>query len=545
MEPTLPQRLQEQKLRLNAERPKRAVAYIRVSDESQIDGESLDTQRASIQRYAGEHGLEIIRWFGDEGVSGKTVKKRKDMLDMLRYCAHNKGKVGYALFYNMKRASRDTGTYYAEIRGVLQGLGIAVRSATEHIDDTPVGRYMETILVAGGQLDNELKGISTNDNMRSLARQGWWQHGHLLGYDLKNIYHAPKKKHTTLKRNHYAPIVTELFKAFADGGLTQADIKRMAQERGLRNYRGKHLDDNGVYRMLTQPAYAGYICSKFTDYEMYEGQHFNEAVTDLETFQRVQHRLSSTSRSRKGITITVENETYPLKRFVLCPNCQKPLYASGPQTGGGKSHSPRYHCARKSCIGLVPSIKADTANQLFAELLKDMQPTQSTLKLYKEILNRTAMRQLEGLNRRLSDLRSILSSLDEERATAMRRWNKGEMTDADKDEIIATVEVDKMGKREQILELEEQQSLKQAQIDYVMNFMGNAHKMWVDAPVAMRQGFQRAIFPEGVILDTKTIQFGTTNISPLYRYIPNKKDLSAKEKSLVVTPRGIEPLLPG
>ena len=306
------------------------------------------------------------------------------------------------------------------------------------------------------------------------------------------------------------------------------------------------MDENAVYRMFTQPAYAGYICSKHTNFEMYEGQHLKEAIVDLETFQAVQIQLERQSRNRKGIVIKPNNDSlYPLKRFVLCFNCQEPLYASGPKTGGGKSHSPRYHCARQSCRGIVPSIKAEVANDRFAELLLDIQPTASTLRLYKEILNRTAIKQLDGLNERLSTLRMSLNSLDEERSIAMRRWNMGKMSDLDKDEIIATVESDKAEKRDQIHELEQQQSIKQTQIDYVMNFMGDVHKLWVDADVEMRQKFQRAIFPDGVILNTKTRDFGTTKISPVYRYIPTKKDLSETEKSLLVIPPGIEPGLPG
>ena len=243
--------------------------------------------------------------------------------------------------------------------------------------------------------------------------------------------------------------------------------------------------------------------------------------------------------------MVINNEQYPLKRFMLCFNCQKPLYGSSPKTGGGKSHSPRYHCARNSCRGIVPSIKAETANELFANLLKEIQPEESTIKLYKEILNRTALKQLDNLNRRLGVLRNALTSLESERSTAMRRWNSGGMTDAEKDDLLASIDSDRLEKREQLASLEEQQSIKRAQIDYIMNFMGNAYKLWMDADVEMRQRFQNIIFPEGVILNTKTMQFGASKISPLYRYVPNKKDLSIKEKSLVVTLPGIEPGLPG
>lgn len=123
MEPIIPKRLLNEKNRLSIERPKKAVAYIRVSDDSQIDGESLDTQKAHIETYAKRHGLDIVKWFGDEGESAKTVNKRTEMMDMLKYCAANKGKVGYAIFYNMKRASRDIKSYYGDFKDGLRGLG--------------------------------------------------------------------------------------------------------------------------------------------------------------------------------------------------------------------------------------------------------------------------------------------------------------------------------------------------------------------------------------------------------------------------------------
>lgn len=540
---SIPQRLLDQKKKQNRKRPNIAVAYIRVSDDGQIDNESLTTQKQLIQQYADRNGLEIIRWFGDEGKSAKSVSKRDDMMIMLNYCAANKGQIGYALFYNMKRASRDAPSYYADFKTILTGLGMAVRSATEHIDDTPAGRFIEGVLVLNGQLDNETKGVTTTDNMQSVARQGWYQHGYLIGYDLKRIKVGIKKKHTTLKRNRDWEKVRDLFETYARGDFTQADIKRMAKEKGLKNFQGKYPDDNGIYRMLTQPAYAGYICSKHTNWEMYEGKHLKEAIVDLETFQRVQQVINAQSRNRTGTKVIVANELFPLKRFVRCFNCNNYLYASSPKTGGGKSYSPRYHCARKQCVGVVPSISASKANEAFNQLLSDIQPAESTLKLYKEILNRTAMKQLDNLNSRLSTLRNALSLLDEERSIAMRRWNKGEMDTEDKDEIIIRVEADRFEKKDQIANLETQQAIKKSQIDYAMNFMHDAYKLWLDADVDLRQKFQKAIFPEGVVLDTKTLKFGTQTISPLYRYILNKKDLSISEKSLVVTPAGFEPAI--
>lgn len=542
----LPERLQAQKQKLSVQRSNKAVAYIRVSDDGQVDGESLTTQKERIQQYANQNGLEIVKWFGDDkrGQSAKTINKREQMKAMIKYSAQHKGKIGYALFYNMKRASRNATSYYSDFRTVLEGLGMAVRSASEHIDDTPAGRFIEGVLVLNGQLDNEIKAGTTIDNMEGVARQGWYQHQHLIGYDLVHIKIGPKKKRTTLKRNKEAEAVKELFEAFAKGGLTQADIKRMAKEKGLRNAKGKHPDDNGIHRMLTQPAYAGYICSKHTKYDMVEGKHFKEAIVTEEVFMAVQQRINTSSRKRPGRTFNMPvDKVYPLSRFIICFNCNNNFYYSSPKTGSG-GRSPRYHCARKQCRGIVPSVGAEKANEAFAAFLKDISPSESTLRLYKEILNRTAMNQLDNINSRIGRLRNAVSALDTERSTAMRRWNKGEMTDTDKDEIIATLESEKADLREQLVSLEDQQSIKVSQIDYAMNFMGDAHKLWVDADLEMRQRFQKVIFPEGVVLNSKTLEFGTEKMSPLYRYAPIKKDLSVKEKSLLVIREGIEPPTP-
>ena len=75
--------------------------------------------------------------------------------------------------------------------------------------------------------------------------------------------------------------------------------------------------------------------------------------------------------------------------------------------------------------------------------------------------------------------------------------------------------------------------------------MHDVQRLWIDADPDLKIRFQKMIFPEGLTFDTTTLTFGTSTISPLYRYVPNKNDLSVKEKSHLVTSRGIEPLLPG
>lgn len=190
-------------------------------------------------------------------------------------------------------------------------------------------------------------------------------------------------------------------------------------------------------------------------------------------------------------------------------------------------------------------MKADTLHNFFADMLGDITPTEDVLKLYREILNRQALKQLGNINSRLDQQRKRLGELDKERLEALRNANSGSLTAAEKDDLIASISADKAEVQENIDQLEEQQRVKQSAIEYALNFMHDVKQLWIDADPDLKARFQKMIFPEGLTFDTTTLVFGTDTISPLYRYAPNKKDLSVKEKSLLVIPRGIEPLLPG
>ena len=267
----------------------------------------------------------------------------------------------------------------------------------------------------------------------------------------------------------------------------------------------------------------------------------------LPLFEKVQRVLAQQSRvvNKAGKPKLIVNPAYPLKRFLLCYNCNQAYRASAPLSGGGKSHSARYHCPREGCLGTIKSLGADVVHKLFSELLEEITPSDGALRLYKEILNRQALVQLGNLNKRLEVQRKKLSGLDGERLQALRNANNGELNADEKAELLAGIEADKVEVLDNISKLEEQQLAKQSAIEYALNFMHDVKKLWQDADPDLKLRFQKMIFPDGLTFNTTTRSFGTLQISPLYRYAPNKKGLSMAEKSSLVIPRRIELLLPG
>lgn len=50
----------------------KALGYLRVSGDSQIEGDGFPRQRETIQAWARQHGYRIVRWFTEQGISGTT-----------------------------------------------------------------------------------------------------------------------------------------------------------------------------------------------------------------------------------------------------------------------------------------------------------------------------------------------------------------------------------------------------------------------------------------------------------------------------------------
>ena len=64
---------------------KRAAAYVRISSQKQVNGESPATQREAIQRYADFNNIDIVEWFEDIAKSGKNAD-RDGLQDLMGYC---------------------------------------------------------------------------------------------------------------------------------------------------------------------------------------------------------------------------------------------------------------------------------------------------------------------------------------------------------------------------------------------------------------------------------------------------------------------------
>ena len=124
----------------------RAVAYIRVSDLSQVEGKSLDAQERLFQELCRNRGWDAVRVYREEGVSAHldSIRKRPVFRQLLDQSG--RGLFDVVVVHTLDRWARN-------LRVMLEGLsilgrhGVGLVSITENIDyTTPHGKMATQML---------------------------------------------------------------------------------------------------------------------------------------------------------------------------------------------------------------------------------------------------------------------------------------------------------------------------------------------------------------------------------------------------------------
>src|SRR3989338_3578630 len=99
---------------------KKAVIYLRVSTEEQVDNFSLGSQEDICRKEAEKRGYEVVEVFREEGRSAKTILGRPVLISLLEYCRKNKTKIQAVFAYRLDRISRQTADYLAIRKKLLE-----------------------------------------------------------------------------------------------------------------------------------------------------------------------------------------------------------------------------------------------------------------------------------------------------------------------------------------------------------------------------------------------------------------------------------------
>jgi len=277
------------------------------------------------------------------------------------------------------------------------------------------------------QHDNKVKSTRVKDNMKIHAKEGYRMSKAPLG--LKNVRDV-RDKSTLAPVEGIADKVASLLEAYSTGTHTLASLIKMCEVIGLKSAKGKPMQIQAISKMLRNPIYAGLEMSKHTEGQLIPSK-FKGIITPA-TFHRNQELLRSNKNT--AATYKKNNPEFPLRRFLLCSECNKPLTGSAPVGGSGK-RSPRYHCSR--CH--LPSVQSGEIHEQFLHLLASLKPDPDIEKFLKEIIVRVWRDETKTLGNKQKKLHKVLEELTERRNKVVEMLVAGKITVEEKQEQVARI----------------------------------------------------------------------------------------------------------
>lgn len=228
---------------------KRVAIYKRVSTMDQArEGYSLDAQERVLRAYCEEQGHIVYNIYADEGISGKDIKHRPHMQELIEDARKNVFDI--VLVWSLSRFTRSVADLYTTW-DYLQKRDIALISYTESFDtSTPTGRAMMGILGVFAQMEREVTAERVAAAMEERANKGLRTCVYVLGYN--------SIPNGGLTINHKeAEIVRSIFRKYLSLQ-SFTDVTRWCAHKGYRGKRGSPLYTESVHRILTCPIYCGY-----------------------------------------------------------------------------------------------------------------------------------------------------------------------------------------------------------------------------------------------------------------------------------------------
>jgi site-specific DNA recombinase len=301
----------------------RAVLYLRVSSKGQVntdydpEGLSIPAQRSSCVRKAEQMGLNVVSEYVEPGKSATEMTRRVAFQQMLERIRREKD-IDYVIVYELSRLTRNR-TDDAIVMADLKKRGVTLISATESIDESPVGQLMQGLLAAFNEYRSAKDGADIAYKMSQKAKTGGTIGRAPIGY-INSIdrYDGREIRSVTVDAER-APFVKHAFAMYATGDHTMEDIVDTLTDRGLTTRpTGRHpagpVSMSKMSRMLRDKYYLGLVVYKG---EVFDGRH--PAIVEATVFDRVQDLL--TTRGVAG----ERRRLYPhyLKGSVWCGHCKQ------------------------------------------------------------------------------------------------------------------------------------------------------------------------------------------------------------------------------
>lgn len=307
----------------------RVTFYARVSTESDEQLNSLDSQIIYYENYIKEN----VRWtyipgYIDEGISGSSVKKRKEFLKMIEDA--KSGLFDLIITKEVSRFSRNLSDSIKYTQMLLQH-NVGVYFQTNGINTfDPNSEFILNMMASLAQ-----------EEVKRLSLRVKWGHknaikkGRILGSN--NITGYNKENSILTINEEEANKIRKIFLLYATGkyGLNKLGIKLYKE--GITNSNNNQYDKETLKRIITNPKYKGYYRGHTTeviDYRLkkrkiipkeeqliYKDKNIPEIIP-TELWEKANNILNERSKEKRTKIVS----THPYINKLICKKHNSPYY---------------------------------------------------------------------------------------------------------------------------------------------------------------------------------------------------------------------------
>lgn len=511
--------------------PDKCVIYCRVSTNNQVrEGHGLESQEALCRKWAHDKAVQVDEVFIDAGKSGKSIENRDELERMVKFLGQAKQPY-IVLIFDLQRLSREM-TDFGIIRRQIEDNGHILATPEGILDKSPEEHLITSIQVANGQYFREKNAERVKNFMKARALEGYWQFQQPWG--LKFVGRTKQKD--LVADEPAASIIRQAITDYAMGKLESvADVRRFINEQrrglNLRDYTMTQVTDMLKNRMYT-------ACFSFEKWGIptQTWSHI-EPLVDMETFQRAQDRLNGRKRFHKS-KYNKDNDAFPLKGYVVCEHCGRPLTGSFSTGRGGRRYG-YYQCQRSGCPGRKQMyIGINTMHEDIEQLLSQLGASKSDVALIRAITLNAYNERIADKERNFQDKVKRIEAIDAEIDKLFQSY-----TCATSSTIRSLCEqnIDRLTTEKETLKTElatkpeTHVSFEQA-FNAVLKVAGSPLEVWQRGNLSMKHVVLNICFT-GKLRYSKAGKFRTPEVAPIFRWLRD----SGGDKSYMVPVVGLEP----
>jgi site-specific DNA recombinase len=360
--------------------------YTRVSTAMQIDGYSLDAQKARMKAYADYNDYEIVGEYEDAGKSGKSIEGRSEFTRMLEDIKSGKDGVSYVLVFKLSRFGRNAADVLSTLQ-VMQDFGVNLVCVEDGIDSSKdAGKLMISVLSAVAEIERENIRVQTMEGRIQKAREGKWNGGFApYGYKLVDGKLEINEEEAVAIRTIYDQYVhTDIGANGIAKYLENHGIRKIQRQNGKNPLFHAHL----IRMILKNPVYCGKIAygrrktekvhGTRNEYKLVEQENYllvdglHEAIISEDIWQAAQVKLAAQSKKYEHVNKSKDTRTHLLSGIVKCPICGVGMYGNKSikhKKDGTKYKDFFYYGCKHR--GMQRGYKCDYKKQIREELLDD------------------------------------------------------------------------------------------------------------------------------------------------------------------------------